>query len=126
MAQDVFKIFKDLELKAVGLDPSTNKMQEGYFAAFRPIGLPIHKDDYSNPYSPSGGNLQKDIPATDPVDPKDAAPRTGSSNLDPNKAWVANIAKSQQNFLNTFLLVDDKLRMNNEYSVMPKIGRAHV
>ena len=42
MAQDVFKILKDLELKAVGLDPETNKMQEGYFAPFRPIGLPIH------------------------------------------------------------------------------------
>src|SRR6266700_1751193 len=30
-----------------------------------------------------------------------------------------NIAKSQQSYLNTFLLTDDKLRMNNEYSVMP-------
>jgi len=26
MEQDVFKIFKDLEMKAVGLDPQTNKV----------------------------------------------------------------------------------------------------
>lgn len=117
--QDVYKIFKDLELKSVGLDPSNNKMQEGYFCAFRSIGLPIHKDDYSNPYSPLGGNLEKDIPKTDPVDPKDAKPETGSSNLSSDKAYTAGIAKSQQNFLNTFLLVDDKLKMNNLYAVMP-------
>jgi hypothetical protein len=123
MAQDVFKILKDLELKAVGLDPNTNKMQEGYFTAFRSIGLPIHKDDYSNPYSPLGGNLQKDLPKTDPVDPKDTAPKTASGTLDPNKAFVANIGKSQENFLNTFMLVDDKLRMNNLYQVMPSAGK---
>src|SRR4051812_8650952 len=34
MAQDVFKIFKDLEMKAVGLDPNSNQLQEGYFSAF--------------------------------------------------------------------------------------------
>jgi hypothetical protein len=119
MEQDVFKIFKDLEMKAVGLDPATNKMQEGYFAAFRTIGLPIHKDDYANPYSPLGGNLQQNIPKTDPVDPKNTPPVTGSSKLDSDKAFAANIAKSQQSFLNTFLLVDDKLKMNNQYSVMP-------
>ena len=119
MAQDVFKIMKDLELKAVGLDPATNKMQEGYFSAFRSIGLPIHKDDYSNPYSPTGGNLAKDIPKTDPVDPKDSKPATASSTLDADKAFAAGVALSQQNFLNTFMLLDDKLVMNNTYSVMP-------
>lgn len=119
MAQDVFKIMKDLELKAVGLDPATNKMQEGYFSSFRSIGLPIHKEDYSNPYSPTGGNLAKDIPKTDPVDPKDTKPATASSTLDADKAFAAGVALSQQNFLNTFMLLDDKLVMNNLYSVMP-------
>ena len=57
--QDVFKLLKDIELKAVGLDEKTNKMQEGYFVSFRTIGLPIHKDDYDNPWSPLGVNLQK-------------------------------------------------------------------
>lgn len=115
---DVFKILQDLELKSVGLDPDTKKMQEGYFVAFRSVGLPIHRDDFANPYSPTGSNLDKDIPETPPADPA-TAPKTGSSGMDENKIFAAKIAKSQQAFLNTFLLVDDKLRMNNQYSVMP-------
>jgi len=122
MARDVFKIFKDLELKAVGLDEKTNKMQEGYFAAFRSVGLPVHTDDYANPYSPAGANLLKDIPKTDPVDPKDA-PKTGSSSIDLTRAFAAGVAKSQQSFVNTFSLVNDKLQMSNDYSVMPSAGK---
>ena len=118
MAKDVFKILKDLELKSVGLDPKTNKMQEGYFIAFRNVGLPIHKDDFSNPWSPLGVNLAKDIPQKDPVDPKDA-PKTASGSIDENKVFASNIAHSQQSYLNAFLLTDDKLRMNNDYAVMP-------
>jgi len=116
--QDVFKILKDLELKSVGLDENTKKMQEGYFVAFRTVGLPIHSDDFGNPFSPLGGNLEKDIPKSDPVDPKDA-PKTASSQIDENKIFTARIAKSMQSYLNAFLLTDDKLRMNNEYAVMP-------
>ena len=82
MAQDVFKMLKDLELKAVGLDEQSKKMQEGYFVAFRSIGLPIHKQDYENPWSPLGVNLEKDIPKTDSVDPKNA-PKTGSDKSAP-------------------------------------------
>jgi hypothetical protein len=115
---DVFKILKDLELKCVGLDPETNKMQEGYFVSFRTVGLPIHQDDFDNPWSPLGVNLQKDIPKKDPSDPKDA-PKTASAQMDENKIFTANIAHSQQAYLNAFLLVDDKLRMNNQYAVMP-------
>ncbi|MGH8591521.1 MAG: hypothetical protein ACREXX_20050 [Gammaproteobacteria bacterium] len=69
MARDGFQIFRDLELKAVGLDPETNKMQEGYFMSVRGVGLPIHKEDYANLYSRLDGNLKKAIPKTDPVDP---------------------------------------------------------
>src|SRR5258708_2371369 len=110
---DVFKILKDLELKSVGLDPETNKMQEGYFISFRSVGLPIHDEDFQNPWTPLGGNLEKDIPKADPSDPANA-PKTGSTQLDENKKYTAAIAKSQQNFLNTFLLTDDKLVMNNQ------------
>jgi hypothetical protein len=119
---DVFKILKDLELKAVGLDPQTNKMQEGYFVSFRSVGLPIHKDDFANPYSPLGTNLQKDIPQKDPSDPKDA-PKTGSGPMDEKSIFAANIAKSMQSYLNTFLLVDNQLRMNNLYAVMPNSSK---
>ncbi|MBA4166346.1 MAG: hypothetical protein H0X41_02155, partial [Chitinophagaceae bacterium] len=121
---DVFKMLKDLELKAVGLDPKTNKMQEGYFVSFRPIGLPIHKEDYANPYSPLGGNLDPNKPTATPVstagvDPATVQPESASKTLDENKIAVANIAKSQQTYLNTFLLLDDKLVMNNNYAVIP-------
>jgi hypothetical protein len=116
---DVFKILKDLELKAVGLDPQTNKMQEGYFAAFRMIGLPIRKDDFDNPWSPLGGNLEKDVPVPEPSDPANATKETASSTLSEDAIFSSKIAKSQQSYLNTFLLLDDKLRLNNQYSVMP-------
>jgi hypothetical protein len=115
---DVFKILKDLELKTVGLDPKTNKMQEGYFSAFRTVGLPIHKDDFDNPFSPLGGNLLKDIPKTEPADPQTAT-KTASSSIDENKIAAAHIGHDMQSYLNTFLLIDDKLRMNNQYAVMP-------
>jgi hypothetical protein len=119
---DVFKILKDLELKCVGLDPQTKKMQEGYFIAFRSVGLPIHKEDFDNPYAPGGVNLEKDIPKTDPSDPANA-PKTGSGQMDENKIFAANIAKSQQSYLNTFLLTDNQLRMNSEYAVMPSANK---
>jgi hypothetical protein len=121
---DVFKMLKDLELKAVGLDPQTNKMQEGYFVSFRPIGLPIHKEDFANPYTPLGGNTNINRPTPTPtntpgVDPATVAAVSASKNLDDNKIAVANIAKSMQSYLNTFLLLDDKLVMNNDYAVIP-------
>jgi hypothetical protein len=120
---DVFKILKDLELKAVGLDPSTNKMQEGYFVSFRSIGLPIHKDDFARPWTPTGGNLASNTASTpanpNGTDPAGLQPASASKTLDENKIAVANIAKSQQSFLNTFLLLDDKLVMSNDYSVIP-------
>ena len=118
---DVFKILKDLELKAVGLDPETNKMQEGYFVAFRNVGLPIHKDDFDNPWSPLGANLKKNIeeaPVRPAADPKDA-PTTASGSVDETKVFTANIARSQQTYLNGFLLTDDKLRLSHQYTVMP-------
>lgn len=119
---DVFKILKDLELKAVGLDPETNKMQEGYFVSFRSVGLPIHKDDFKNPFSPLGSHLAAAIPPSEPADPA-AAPTTASGQMDENKIAVANVAKSMKTYLNTFLLTDDQLVMNNQYAVMPSAAK---
>lgn len=122
MPQDVFKILKDLELKAVGLDEQTQKMQEGYFVSFRSVGLPIHKDDYDNPWDPFGGNvaaaLEKARPPQDAKDPKDAE-KTASDKMTEDKIALAQIGKSMKSYLNTFLLTDDKLQMNNQWSVMP-------
>ena len=64
----------------------------------------------------------QNIPDAPPADPA-TAPKTGSTGLDPNVKFAANIAKSQQSYLNTFMLTDDKLRMNNQYSVMPSSSK---
>lgn len=130
MEKDVFKIFKDLELRLVGLDDEKRKLQEGYFVSFRGIGLPIIAEDYANPYTPLGGNLTKAIDTANeqlakaaqsspPVDPKEVDPLTASSKLTFNQTFSAAIGKSQQAYINTFFLVDDKLRMNANYAVMP-------
>lgn len=116
---DVFKILADLEVKAVGLDPQTKTMQEGYFIAFRNSGLPLPAEDYSNPFSPTGAELKKinaDQPHTDPKDPKDAGKATGSDQTGDDKAAVAGIAQSMQNYMNTFGLSDLKLQLSNTYS----------
>jgi hypothetical protein len=119
---DADKILKDLEKKIVGVDPQTDKMNEGYFISFRNVGLPITSGDYENPWTPLGGNLNKAMTKTEAADPQ-TAPKTGSSKLDPNQIIAAGIAKSQQNYLNTFLLTDDKLQMNNQYTVMPNVSK---
>jgi hypothetical protein len=119
MAQDVFKILKDLELKAVGLNPQTNQMQEGYFASFRPIGLPITKSDYDNPYSPQGANIDRHTVISNPEDPKDVASVTVSASITEETIASSGISQSQQSYLNTFLLIDSKLQMNNNWSVIP-------
>ncbi|MEQ4522005.1 hypothetical protein, partial [Nocardioides kribbensis] len=84
---DVHDILRELELKAVGLDEETKKMQEGYFVAFRSVGLPIRKDDFYNPWDPMGGNLAKNAPVVPPQTDPAAAPTTGSKALDPEKLY---------------------------------------
>lgn len=119
---DVFKILKDLEAKAVGLNPSDDKMPEGFFTSFRSVGLPIHKDDFDNPWDPFGGNLakvlEKPVPQTPPADPATAS-KTASAGLDPKQIAAAGVGRSMKTYLNTFLLTDDKLQLNNDYAVMP-------
>ncbi|MFT4024353.1 MAG: hypothetical protein QM664_11275 [Flavihumibacter sp.] len=56
---DVLKMLSDLKYKAVGVDPNTKKMPEGYFVSFRPIGLPIPEEDFKNPWTPTGSNLKQ-------------------------------------------------------------------
>jgi hypothetical protein len=118
---DAFKILRDLEMKAVGVDPQSQAMQEGYFVAFRNIGLPIRTGDYENPFSPVGVNLNKPRPETPAADPN-TAPKTGSESTDTD-VQLANISTAQRNYINTFLLTDRKLRMSNTYQVMPGASR---
>lgn len=130
MPPDVFKILKDLELRIVSLDENTKKMQEGFFTCFRPIGLPIRKDYFSNPWNPYGASyedeIKKDVQVPEPKDPKEA-PKTDSDKL--NEQSIADAAKAQiiskqmMSYLRTFLLVDDQLMMNNQYQVMPHTAK---
>ncbi|MBZ4018032.1 hypothetical protein [Streptomyces purpurogeneiscleroticus] len=114
---DVHKMLRDLERIAVGINPETNAMPEGYFVSFRDVGLPISPEDYADPYNPIGINLKKEIathPTTDPA----KAPKTGSEAVDTD-AELRAITKSQRAYVNTFLLTDKKLRMTNNYSTLP-------
>ncbi|WP_330351956.1 hypothetical protein [Streptomyces chartreusis] len=113
---DVFKILRDLEMKAVGVDPERKEIPEGYFVSFRSVGLPIRMEDYANPFSPIGVNLDK--PPAAPKEPPPGEPATGSSKIDTDRE-LQNITKSQRAFVNTFLLTDSKLRMNARYETMP-------
>lgn len=124
MAQDnpdVYKILRDLELKATGLDEKTNKQQEGYFVAWRDIGLPIRKEDFDDPWNPS--RRAKVPPMPGGTDPSEQEEHTASAELDPeqvyNDALLTEITRQQRAYVNTFLLTDSKLQMNPLYRVMP-------
>ncbi len=45
--------------------------------AFRTVGLPIHGEDFEKPFTPLGGNLEKEIPPSVAVDPKERRPLPG-------------------------------------------------
>lgn len=135
---DVYKILEDLQLRAVGVDPDSKKMPEGYFVSFRKIGLPVSKDDFEKPYSPFG--LEKDIRSndgmsdekkklnTDKLHEIETGSNTNSTanSMDGPQAYqaelkqaISSVAKAQRTYVNTFFLTDSKLVMSNDYSVIP-------
>ncbi|MGY1684968.1 hypothetical protein ACI8AK_05195 [Geodermatophilus sp. SYSU D00867] len=118
---DPFKILKDLELKATGLDPETSQQQEGYFVAFRDIGLPIRREDFIDPFHPNR-KAQVSFPEnTDPKDVKGSGAK--QAGLDPEKVYedlqLAEINREMRAFLNTHMITNVKLQMSNRYTVMP-------
>jgi hypothetical protein len=130
MPQDVMKIFKDLEAKAVGVDPTTKKMPEGYFISFRPIGLPIPEEDFANPWTPMGAEMKKIL-----TDAKNAATPPGAgatpdgtgtvtvpATVDINQLITAGIGASMQSYIQTFYLTNQKLEMDPTWRVMPSAG----
>ena len=130
MGQDVFKILKDLEYKAVGVDPHTQKMATGYFVSFRNIGLPIPEEDFSNPWSPMGAEMKKiqsdakaaSTPPGAGSQPDGAGTVQPPAPIDMNALLSAGIGKSMMNYVNTFYLSNEKLNMSPDYSVMPAAG----
>lgn len=125
---DVLKVLEDLKYKAVGVDPVTKKMPKGYFVSFRPIGLPIPKEDFKNPWTPTGSNLKEIVSSKaktnapeqkEGQDPATIEPVSASSQLDDMQFMTANIGASMQAFLQTFSLTDSKLVINSNYRVAP-------
>jgi hypothetical protein len=125
---DVLKVLSDLKYKAVGVDPNSQKMPEGYFVSFRPIGLPVPEEDFKNPWTPTGSNL-KQILDSKPKTP-DSAPATGqdpatltavsaSKQLDDMQFLSAGIGASMQAYLQTFMLTDAKIVLDESYRAAP-------
>jgi hypothetical protein len=131
---DVLKLLKDLQYKAVGVDPESKKMPEGYFVSFRPIGLPIPEEDFKNPWSPTGANLKEILSAAPKpgaastaatTDAGTVTPVSASAQLDKDQFITAGIGQSMQAYLNTFMLTDDKLVMSNDYRTVPGSGKVN-
>lgn len=131
---DVMKVLNDLKYKAVGVDPKTKKMPEGYFVSFRPIGLPVPESDFKNPWTPTGSNLKQILdskpktPNATPAagqDPATIEAISASKQLDDMQFMSANIGASMQAFLQTFMLTDNKLVMDSDYRVAPGTSKVN-
>lgn len=131
MPQDVFKILKDLEYKAAGVDPKTQKIQEGHFVSFRNIGLPIREEDYRNPWTPAGAEMKKIISDAKAASTPPGAGATpdGTGVVTPPgdiaALQAAGIGESIMNFASTFYLTDDKLSLSNNYDPQNTAGKVH-
>jgi len=121
---DVNKLLQDLKNKAAGVDPNTNKMPEGYFVSFRPIGLPLDPADYQNPWSPTGSELNQATTSAMNQQASSGAtmPAGAAPAVDINQLIAAKVGQSELNYFQTFELTDAKLRMDEQYSVMPDAG----
>jgi hypothetical protein len=127
---DVYKILKDLECKAVGVDPTSQKMPAGYFVSYRNIGLPIPEEDFANPWTPMGAEMKKIISdakaaATPPgsgATPDGTGTITAPATIDINQVLNAGIGQSMLSYVNTFYLTDEKLEMAQDYRQMPSAG----
>ncbi|WP_024479438.1 hypothetical protein [Cellulophaga baltica] len=131
---DVMKVLEDLKYKAVGVDPTTKKMPQGYFVSFRPIGLPVPKEDFKNPWTPTGSNLKEildskskgDTPVTaEGQDPTTIEAVSASKQLDDMQFMSANIGASMQAFLQTFVLTDSKLALESTYRAVPNASKVN-
>src|SRR5262245_30344503 len=98
---DAFKILQDLEYKAVGINPHTQKKPTGSFVSFRPIGLPIRKQDYQNPFTPFGAEMTKIL---SDVNKATSKALTKPSQVDIDALKTAGIGQSQMNYVQTFYL----------------------
>lgn len=118
---DVLKILQDLKVKAVGLKPNTEELQEGYFVSFRNIGLPIRARDFQDGLEDVFLSIEDvkgdDAELTPSNLPKDIG--DGVEGLDESKVEAIDKHSPEMNYLRTFVLSDDKIRMNENFLVEP-------
>ncbi|QBR91822.1 hypothetical protein [Nocardioides euryhalodurans] len=128
---DIQKLLRDLKARAAGLDPESGKPTEGFYISFRPVALPIRPDDYANPYSPFGPSgpainaTKNPPPAADATDPKQV-------NTEPEADEETRIRKENEKqsaavkaFVNTFFLVDKKLKIADDWTPYPGATSIH-
>ncbi len=131
---DVMKVLEDLKYKAVGVDPTSKKMPEGYFVSFLTIGLPIPQEDFKNPWTPTGSNLKEILDSKAKAgavapptgqDPATIEAASVSKQLDDMQFLSANIGASMQAFLQTFMLTDSKIILDATYRVAPGTSKVN-
>jgi len=117
---DLQKILSDLEAKAIGLKPGTNELQEGFFVSFRKIGEPIREKDFKDAIE----DLFLDVENLTDMEAEVTQPATaqlGNSIEGINNNNVVELTKISEEmaYLRSFVLSDDKIRMNPEYFTEP-------
>jgi len=125
---DLFKTLKDLEFRALGVDPiNPSSLPEGFFVSFRQIGLPINERDYTVD-KVKIANTVKDIAeiyqTVNKVEiPADQQLDTMEGKIEDINTEIAN--QGEAALYNTFQLTNEKIRLNSSYSVEPGTQKIH-
>jgi len=112
------------------LDPDTGKPSEGFHITFRPVALPIRSEDYVHPYAPWGpagppNRVRKDPPTDAPVDPKESNSKETELTQEAIDQANSKAGANIRAFVNTFFLVDQKLRFNDDWTPYPGATSIH-
>ncbi len=123
---DLQRILRDLEAKAIGLKPNSDELQEGFFVSFRKIGLPIREHEYQDGAEDFFiGNAEELVKEDADVTPNTVPDSgNGTDGLDTSVTIAGKKPLSREmNYLRTFVLSNDKIRMNKEFFVEPGTSR---
>ncbi|MCB0376121.1 MAG: hypothetical protein KDD04_09410, partial [Sinomicrobium sp.] len=116
---DIQRVLQDLEARVVGLKPDSDELREGLFVSFRKIGLPVREQEYKNGFEDFFvGDPEALVDATAEVTPN-AVPECGDGvdGLDAGKMQGAAPLSPEMNYLRTFVLSDDKIKMTHDFAV---------
>lgn len=100
--KDVFTILAELRRRVLGISDQKPSGIEGFLVSFLPTGQPINPDDFTRPWKPNMTTPSAVKPPEQPG-PED----------------TSDIGKRYENLANTCTLVDNKIRLNDVYQVIP-------